>query len=31
MKFTILLKKTKRNKDFNIDDIARRINISKKL
>ena len=31
MKFTILLKKNKKNKDFNTDDIARRINILKKL
>ena len=31
MKFTILLKKVKRSKDLNTDNIARRMNISEKL
>ena len=31
MKFTILSKKVKKNKDFNADDIAQKINISEEL
>ena len=31
IKFTVLLKKVEKNKNFNTDDITRRINILKKL